>query len=279
MRSMVDDPHKTGPSRTALMAACARAAHLFHHGPRAVLADWLAWPLVGSEAEGLLAGLQSALGDVSVPIAAWMAGRSRISEDWLAACGAEQYVILGAGLDSYAWRQPPQADVFEVDHPETQSWKRSRLQALGIPAPAHLRWTPVNFEVESLAGGLARAGLRPASTFASWLGVTTYLERDAIAATLRELPPCSLAVTYAPPSETWEGEVRRASTIVESMARDASEPWISRLTASEFAHLLADNGFSILEDVGAEDLEDRYAVPALSIGNERLVLARKDGHA
>jgi O-methyltransferase involved in polyketide biosynthesis len=95
------------PSRTARMAAVASALHLFAHGPRALLTDWLAWPLVGAAAETIAAGSPTVLGDLQEPFMTWFAARSRITEDWLAANGAGQYVILGAGLDSFVARIPP----------------------------------------------------------------------------------------------------------------------------------------------------------------------------
>jgi methyltransferase (TIGR00027 family) len=260
-----------------MMAACARGWHLSTHGPRAVLVDWLAWPLVGSAAEALMAGLRAAFGDVSVQLATFMAARSRIGEDWLVASGAEQYVILGAGLDSFAWRQPGGVRVFEVDHPATQAWKRSRLEALGIPAPAELVWVPVDFEVESIAAGLDRANVTASgATFISWLGVTAYLSLEAIRETLRGLPPCSLAVSYATPEDMWEGEIRRVTKMFEAMASGAGEPLVSLLTPDQIADVLAANGFAVVEDVGHEDVESRYSLPALSLANERIALARKD---
>ena len=212
-------------SRTAMIAACARGAHLLVHGPRAVLDDWLAWPLDGSAAEAIAAGARAAFGDVESLVATWVAARSRFAEDWLGELAAAQYVILGAGLDSFAWRQKSGIRVFEVDHPATQAWKRARLEALGIPVPPELVWVPVDFEVEAVADGLARAGIGPEPTLVSWLGVVPpYLSVDAIKATLRDLPPCSLAVTYAVPEDTWPDAVRAASNTFRAMATDAGEP-------------------------------------------------------
>jgi hypothetical protein len=124
--------------------------------------DWLAWPLVGSEAEPMTKGLRKALGEFSVRVADRMAARTRMSEDWLASSGATEYVVLGAGLDSFAWRQPSRSGirVIEVDHPSTQAWKRSRIDSPGIPVPSTLTWAPVDFEVESVDAGLKRAGVR-----------------------------------------------------------------------------------------------------------------------
>jgi len=109
------------PSRTAMMAACARGGHLLNYGPDAVLFDWLAWPLVGTEAEAMTNGLRDAFGEVSIRISNWLAARSRIAEDWLAASGATDYVLFGAGLDSFGWRQPRRGGirVVEIDHPSS----------------------------------------------------------------------------------------------------------------------------------------------------------------
>jgi methyltransferase (TIGR00027 family) len=265
-----------------MMAATARGWHLFNHGAGALLADWLAWPLVGGGAEGMLSEMLATLGDVVGPLAAWVAARSRLVEDWLAESGAEQYVILGAGLDSFAWRQGGGVRVFEVDHPATQAWKRSRLEALAVGVPADLVWVPVDFEVESVADGLERCGFRPRGTFVSWLGVTAYLSRDAIAATLRALPPCSLAASYAPGVRRSQGvgptrqDVRGASKAFQKIAAEIGEPVVSLFSPSEFAELLADHGFGLVEDVGPDDVGPRYGIPAVSMGNERVSLARSD---
>jgi methyltransferase (TIGR00027 family) len=262
-------------SRTAMIAACARGAHLLVHGPRAVLADWLAWPLVGSAAEAIAAGARAAFGDVESLVATWVAARSRFAEDWLSEAGAAQYVILGAGLDSFAWRQMSGVRVFEVDHPATQQWKRARLEALGIPVPPELVWVPVDFEVESIADGLARAGIGPEPMLVSWLGVVPYLSVDAIEATLRHLPPCSLAVSYAVPEDTWPDAVRAASNTFRAMATDAGEPPRTLFEPDRFAALLRDHRFTLVHDAGFQDVEPRYGLPALSIGGERITLAEK----
>jgi methyltransferase (TIGR00027 family) len=264
-----------GPSRTAMITACGRGWHLFSHGPRAVLVDWLAWPLIGSAAEAVLAGVRAAFGDLLGPIATWVAARSRIGEDWLAASGAGQYVILGAGLDSFAWRQQGGVRVFEVDQPATQAWKRARLEVLGIPLPSEQVWVPVDFEVESVAAGFDGVGLSSGPTFISWLGVIHYLSLEAIAATLRGLPPCSLAVTYITHEDTWQGDIGTASKTFQAMALQAGEPLVSMLTPDEIADVLTDAGFAVVEDVGPEDVEARYGLPALSIANERIALAIK----
>lgn len=179
----------SSPSRTAMMAALGRAGHMVHYGPRALLCDWLAWPLIGADAEAMLADLRPAVGDLEAPFAAWFAARSRLAEDWLAASGSEQYVILGAGVDTFAWRQSGNVRVFEVDHPDTQAWKKQRAVTVGLRSPPQLVWVPVDFERQRVGSALAAAGLDGTSgVFVSWLGVIPYLTRDAILQTLRELP-------------------------------------------------------------------------------------------
>jgi methyltransferase (TIGR00027 family) len=167
--------------------------------------------------------------------------------------------------------------VFEVDHPATQAWKRSRLEALGVPDPAELVWVPVDFEAESAAAGLRRAGAGSAPTFISWLGVLHYLTLAAVEATLRSPPPCSLAVSYVPPERMWHGDACAASKTFAGMARAAGEPFVSLLTPAELADVLGASGFQVVEDVGPEDVEGRYGLPALSVGNERVALATKEG--
>ena len=263
-----------GPSQTALMAATGRAMHLVHYGRRALLADWLAWPFVGANADAIVAGYRPLIADQEVPFAAWFGARARLTEDWLAASLAEQYVILGAGLDSFAWRQPGTIRVFEVDHPSTQAWKRERAATIGLPTPAELVWVPVDFEHRRLGPALAEAGLDAGTgVFVSWQGVIPYLTRDVIAQTLRELPRCSLAVGYVPPEADRDEDARRVGAVIEAGVRAVGEPWLTLMTPSDFAALLSECGFSVVEDLGAHDMQSRYALPALNY--ERMVLARK----
>jgi len=112
-------------------------------------------------------------------------------------------------------------------------------------------------------------------TFVSWLGVVPYLSLAAIEATLRDLPPCSLAVSYGVPEDTWPASVRAVSHTFRAMAVEAGEAPVSRFTPERFATILADHRFTVVEDVGSEDVEASYGLPALSIGAERIVLATK----
>lgn len=258
-----------------MIAACGRGSHLLMYGPRAVLRDWLAWPFVGSEAERITAHIRAAFGDSAPLLATWASARSRFAEEWLGGSRAKQYVILGAGLDSFAWRHWGELQVFEVDHPATQEWKRSRLEALGMPVPPGLVWVPVDFEVESIADALTRAGVGSDGAFVSWLGVVPYLSSDAIEATLHDLPTCSLAVSHGAPEDTWPAPVRAVSERFRAMAVKAGETPVSRFTPEQFVDLLADHHFKVVEEAGFEDVERCYGLPALSIANERIVLATK----
>jgi methyltransferase (TIGR00027 family) len=258
-----------------MMAAVARAMHLFDHGAQALLVDWLAWPLIGAAAERIAAGTPAVVNEIRRPFMTWFAARTRITEDWLAAQDASQYVLLGAGLDSFAWRQAGDVRVFEVDLAQTQAWKAERVQALGLPVPETLTSVPFDFERPSLTKDLIAAGLEPSGrVLLSWLGVVPYLTRKAILETLRDLPPCHLTVAYVPPQTGWDELARRVGAHFHQQVRELGEPWISLLSPEEMALLLAEGGFKVIEDLGASDVEDRYGLPA--IHHERIALARKD---
>jgi methyltransferase (TIGR00027 family) len=175
-------------SRTALRVAIRRAAHQLLDEPR-VLDDPLALRIIGREAENALRTDPKEHHAFSRAFRAFMAARSRYAEDELAravAHGVTQYVVLGAGLDTFAYRNPHAGlRVFEVDHPDTQAWKREQLRAAGIAIPPSLTFVPIDFERQTLADGLAACGFKAnASAFFSWLGVTPYLTREACMTTL-----------------------------------------------------------------------------------------------
>jgi methyltransferase (TIGR00027 family) len=175
-------------SRTAQRVAIRRAAHQLFDQPR-VLDDPLALLIIGSEAAEALRSNPKEDHAFSRAFRAFMAARSRYAEDELARAverGVGQYVVLGAGLDTFAYRNPHEGlHVFEVDHPATQAWKREQLQAAGIAVPASLTFVPIDFEQQTLVDGLAESGFNAkAGGFFSWLGVTPYLTRDACMTTL-----------------------------------------------------------------------------------------------
>src|SRR5271165_2363467 len=147
------------PSRTAQRVAMRRAAHQVIDDPT-VFHDPLAVPMAGSESESLSASAEP----FSRALRAFLAARSRYAEDQLARAverGVRQYVVLGAGLDTFAYRNPLRSagpHVFEVDHPATQEWKRSQLDEAGIAVPEDLIFAAVDFETQSIEDGLVRAG-------------------------------------------------------------------------------------------------------------------------
>jgi methyltransferase (TIGR00027 family) len=264
------------PSRTAIMVALARAGHLLQHGRDALVDDAYAWPLAGPDADAIRTEFRPVLADDEDPFLTWFSARCRLAEDWLADAASDQYVILGAGLDTFAWRRQGSVRVFEVDHPGSQAWKRARVAELAMPTPPGLTWVPVDLERDALGPALAEAGLDPAGTvFVNWLGVVPYLTREAILETLRQLPPCLLAISYVPPEEHRDADARRLGAIMEAAVAAMGEPFLTLLPPSGLAALLAEAGLEVLEDVGAHDVEPRYGVPALAY--ERIALARKGG--
>lgn len=264
-------------SRTAMMAATARGWHRYQHGSRSIHDDWLGWPLVGPDVEQLLAANHAIFGDAGFLMANWIAARSRIAEDWLIASGAQQYVVLGAGLDSFAWRAPEGMRVFEVDHPASQRWKQDRLKSMMIDAPDGLTWVGVDFEQDSISRKLQAAGLDVGqAVFVSWLGVTPYLSTAAISATLADLPSCDLALTYAPPDTEWSVEAREVTESFLPVAAALGEPIVSLLNKEEVERLLLDARFRPVEEIRASAIEPRFGVPAVANLEERVVLARRD---
>jgi methyltransferase (TIGR00027 family) len=187
--------------------------------------------------------------------------RSRFAEDSLrdaVADGAKQYVMLGAGGDTFAYRQPEWArrlKVIEVDHPDSQAEKRMALAAAKIEIPPNLRYADIDFEQETLADGLARCGVQTATlTFFSWLGVTMYLTRDAIEATLRTVLsfPKGSGIVF-----TFAHTESAASRLAEGSA-SAGEPWISYFTPEELGAMLRSLGFSDARFLSREEAQRRY---------------------
>jgi methyltransferase (TIGR00027 family) len=257
-----------------MMAAVARAIHLLHYGPQALLIDWLAWPLVGAAAESMAAAAPAVLGEAKQSFMTWFAARGRLTEDWLARSQARQYVILGAGLDSFAWRQPGNLQVYEVDEPSSQRWKRERTTALGLPVRDDLTWIPLDLEAHALASALREAGVDSSrEVFVSWLGVIPYLTRDAIRENLEQLPPCQLAVAYVPEEQHWGVTAKPLGRYFQAQVAELGEPWLSLLSPEELAALLARAGFDVIEDLAPTDIQGRYGLPA--VHHERIALAHK----
>ena len=252
------------PSRTALTAAAARAAHLLVDGAPPIFSDVLAAALLGPDAEELLA-YHRIHGDHPVLAGARAQAicRSRYTEDSLARSGAAQYVILGAGLDSYACRAGADGPVrvFEVDHPASQQAKRRRLTAAGITIPETLAFVPVDFETDSPGEALTRGGLDPSRpVFVSWLGVTMYLTRKAIEATLAALssfaPGTEIVVDHMLPPDLRDEAGNAYADAVMPVAAAQGEPWRTFLSPAAMAGSLREAGFEILDQAGQRDSVD-----------------------
>jgi methyltransferase (TIGR00027 family) len=176
--------------------------------------------------------------------------------------GVTQYVLLGAGLDTFAHRNPyPQLHVFEVDHPATQEWKRELLRDSALPAPSNLAYAPVDFEHQSLAEQLHAAGFdATAPTFFAWLGVVPYLTRDAFRSTLTFIssqPPGSGVVfDYGQPRAVLPPLEQLAHDSLASRVQLAGEAFQLFFTPAEIASELA--VFHDLEDIGSTEINARY---------------------
>jgi methyltransferase (TIGR00027 family) len=255
------------PSFTALTAAAARAAHLIVDDEPRIFADVLASAMLGDQAGELLAYHRAHGTHLVLRSArAQAACRSRYTEDRLAGSvrrGVTQYVILGAGLDSFAYRPglAGQVQTFEVDHPATQRWKRRLLSAARIAAPDGVTFVPVDFESDSLAGRLAEYGFDPSRpALFSWLGVTLYLTRAAIGQTLavigRFAPGTEIITDYMLPAGLRDEDGDSYVEQVAPVAGQRGEPWLTFLSPGDMSGLLAEHGFGSVEHVRQRDTVD-----------------------
>jgi methyltransferase (TIGR00027 family) len=256
------------PSQTAMTAAAARAAHLLVDSEPRIFADSLAALLLGDKAETYLR-YHREHGDhpLLAGTRAQATCRSRFTEDQLAlaaARGTAQYVILGAGLDSFACRSElaGRLRVFEVDHPATQQRKRALMAAAGLAEPPTLTWVPVDFETDELIAALTAAGLDPAApAFVSWLGVTMYLTAEAIGATLASLsrlaPGSELVTDYMLTADLRDADGVAYADLVMPDSERRGEPWLSFFTPEQMTGLLTGHGFT-----GVRDVRQRDAVSA-----------------
>ena len=259
------------PSRTAWGVAFRRACHQLHDAQPLVLNDPIAVPILGDK---FLPDLHAAKQDLDDPgnrvLRAWLVARSRYAEEKLAeavAQGVSQYVLLGAGLDTFAHRNPhPHLRVFEVDHPATQAWKQQLVAAAKLPAQPHLTYVPVDFETaipgeSDLAASLQQAGFHPgAPAVFAWLGVVLYLTLPAFRATLRymaERPSGSgLIFDYTLPRHAIPPHEQVARDLFMARVASIGEPMQLSFLPIEVARELSP--FFNLEDLGAPELNALY---------------------
>jgi methyltransferase (TIGR00027 family) len=282
---------KGQPSRTALRVAMRRAAHQLLDVPP-VFEDSLAIDILGPERAAELRRDPRAheKGPLASYLRAFLAARSRLAEDTLADCmahGVRQYVILGAGLDTFAYRprrDPLPLRVFEVDHPTTQEWKRGMLATAGIAIPGDLVYVPIDFTREHLGPRLEQSGFdRDAGAMFSWLGVTPYLEPDAVMATLAEVSAMSregggVVFDYALPRRTLTLPRKVVFDLVAMRVRAAGEPWIGFFEPAALVAALRDLGFAEVESWDESTINRRYFMERadhLRVGAlARLIVAR-----
>jgi methyltransferase (TIGR00027 family) len=253
-----------------------------------VLDDHLALGLAGDDGASITQRLRDELtAEELLAFSRWMCVRSRLAEDVVeraVAAGIRQFTILGAGLDSFAYRRPDmlaRLRVFEVDHPASQAWKRERLAELGVRLPANLVFAPVDFETQTLRDGLLAAGFdfATAAVF-SWIGVTMYLTQAAIEATLETVAACPprsrIVLTYNLPLSALEGQGRAIGSRMSRVVGEVGEPWISLFTPAEAEALLHRCGFGEVEHFGPAEAVRTYfaARPDVRLGMpQRLLVA------
>lgn len=257
------------PSRSALKVASLRAVHQLLDEPL-VFADRIALPLLGAATEAALRDDPFVLNDpMSRGLRGALVVRSRFVEDELSRCvsaGVSQYVVLGAGLDTFAYRNPHRDEglqVFEVDHPGTQCWKQQLLTEAGIVAPASLTFVPFDFERDDLGGMLHQSGFRsdqPACI--SWMGVTMYLTADAVLRTLRTVAGLStgscLCFDYRVPTTMLNPIDRVINETLERRVAAVGEPWLSTFYPVQLRSQLLELGFRSAESAAPDDLNVRY---------------------
>jgi methyltransferase (TIGR00027 family) len=267
------------PSRTALAAARHRAAHQLLEQGR-IFADPLAVRILGEDAETI--ARQAAESPSGRMMRIFIAVRTRFAEDALAAAvegGVRQLVVLGAGLDTYAFRgaMRQRVRIFEVDHPATQAWKRRRLEEAGIALPDSLTFAPIDFERETLPGGLGDAGFDPAQqTFFTWLGVVPYLTEEAVWSTLgfiASLPNGACVVfDYSDPPDSLSPEMRELHDRRAARVAELGEPLVNHFESDKLRAKLIGLGFPSVEDLGPPEIAARY------FPSRAASVPRKGGH-
>ena len=254
------------PDSTAVRVALWRALHVELDAPPYVLDDTIGLQLADPDPDWRSRGDMHP--DGTRAFRASIVARARYLDDLVAeyaAAGVGQYVILGAGLDTFAQRHPDVAvRVFEVDQPGTQEWKRRRLTDIGYPPGKSLRFVPVDFERgEAFPDALRTNGFdadRP--TVVSSTGVSMYLTKEATEATLRQLAALSdgsvLAMTFMLPVNLVDAAERPMQESVEAAAAGSGTPFISHYTPDEMSEMCRAAGFSAVQHVSPDDLAARY---------------------
>jgi methyltransferase (TIGR00027 family) len=272
----------TEASKTAIGAAMMRAAHLVLDDDPKIFRDDLAMRFSGYETETALRD-QLKLNQITASeklgadaaqrlfqsVRAGVTIRSRVTEDALFEAmkrGITRYVVLGAGLDSFAWRRADLADkleVYEIDHPASQDWKRARLRDLGIASTPNIHFIPIDFEKQTLLEGM-REGRLPLDKplFFSWLGVTLYLTREIVLDTLRQIATLpsgtEISFTFRVPASQLKAQDEQIAKLVASSAASVNEPFLSAFEPDELAARVRELGFSHVTHVGPKETNATY---------------------
>lgn len=255
-------------SQTAEVVAVMRAIHQLTDGAPKILDDPVVMDLLPATAiDDARAEPHRFESPPARALRSHVVVRSRWAEDRLAEAvrrGVRQYVLLGAGHDTFGFRQPEWARalrIFEVDQPATQADKRARLAGAGIAAPANVHFAAIDFESTSLEDGLRRAGVElDQPVFFSWLGVTVYLSHDAVDAVFRAvaaLPPSSeIVFTFSQPFTGAADE--SALTEMADHAARTGEPWITFFETEALIARLHQLGFTRVDLLTPAETEARY---------------------
>ena len=257
------------PSRTLLRAAIRRAQHQIIDRPL-ILHDPVVLDLVPEAREPDALAEFGGNGEMLPALfRALFAVRSRFTEDRLAQAakrGVGQYVMIGAGLDTFPWRQPDFARdmrIFAADHPASLIWLHRRLRERKVSRPSNLTYAPVDLEEQNLGQQLTACGFdADAPSFCSLLGVSQYLSRDALGALLSFAaslyPGSELVLSFAPPEDELAGPDLDAAARSEARTTELGEPWKTRLSARELVDWLVRVGFSDVCHLSPEMAQTRY---------------------
>lgn len=258
-------PQITAPDNTAVRTALWRALHVQVDAKPSILEDEIGLKLIAPP-DGWQ---QRPDMKYTKRLRASIVARARFIEDLVidqSKQGIDQYVILGAGLDSFAQRRPDIASllqIYEIDHPGTLAWKEKRLTELGFGIPPYLHFVPVDFEMSSWWEQLLKAGFdtsKPAVVACT--GVSIYLTKEAVAATLHHIaawaPGSTLAMTFYLPMELLDEEDKPMQEIAEKGAQEAGTPFVSFFTPSEILDLAHEAGFKAAKTISTKDMEQYF---------------------
>jgi methyltransferase (TIGR00027 family) len=257
-----------GASLSAAQAAGTRAAHRLLDEPK-ILDDTLAEALAGEFAALVIAVVRA--DPMAFAPRFTLAARARLAEDTVSdpQSGADQYVLLGAGLDSFAYRRSGRGDglrVFEVDQPASQAWKRQRLADIGVTIPESVTFVPVDFERQEFDVELSRAGFDSARpSVVAWLGVTMFLTAEAITDTLTRIADWAagtrLVFDYLIPEQLWDSFPGWDGNLMRRIAAGwavSGEPWLSLFSPEDIEALLRAHGYDHIEDYDHDAIRSVY---------------------